>query len=311
MKIFVTGGAGFIGSYIVKSLLDLGNQVTIYDNLKNSTEEKSSYLIKKGASFIKGDIIDKNLLLKGISGHDLIIHLAAESDVLESSKNPQFTNLVNVTGTQNVLHACFKHKISKVIVTSSAAVYGEPKHLSLTEKSPTLPLSPYGKSKLAMENYIKVFSHTYNLNSIILRLFNVYGLCQSDLNAGVIKKFIDNIAYDKSLEIFGDGKNTRDFVSVEDVVNSIQLAMKELEGKKGAIYNIASGKYISIEDLANLLIDISGKKLLIEYKKQRIGEIKNSQTSIMLAEKELGYFPKIKLKDGLSQLLKQSSSNFH
>ena len=206
----------------------------------------------------------------------------------------------------NLLRACVKRKIVNVIAASSAAVYGDPKDLPLSENSQTLPISPYGASKIAMENYMQAFSHSYDLNCISLRLFNVYGKGHSDAYAGVITKFMERIAKNKPLEIFGDGSNTRDFVSVYDVIQSIQNALAKVDGKKGNFYNIGSGKYATIKDLAKLMISISGKSLSIEYKKPRKGDILHSQTSIGLAKRELGYNPKITLKDGLERLFKSS-----
>lgn len=307
MKIFVTGGAGFIGSHIVASLLKENNQVMIYDNLKNSSKDKISYLLKNGALFIKGDITDYKTISKSITGFDCVVHLAGETDVQESIKFPERTNQVNVTGTVNVLRACVERKISNVIAASSAAVFGNPKDLPLSENSQTTPISPYGASKIAIENYMQAFSHSYDLNCITLRFFNVYGKDHSNDYAGVITKFMERIAKNKPLEIFGDGSNTRDFVYVEDVIQSIRSAIAKVDGKKGNFYNIGSGKYITIEDLAKLMISISGKSLSIDYKKPRKGDIPHSQTSIWLAQRELGYNPKITLKEGLERLLKSPS----
>lgn len=307
MKIFVTGGAGFIGSHLVASLLKENNQVMIYDNLKNSSKDKISHLLKNGALFIKGDITDYKTISKSITGFDCVVHLAGETDVQESIKFPERTNQVNVTGTVNVLRACVERKISNVIAASSAAVFGNPKDLPLSENSQTIPISPYGASKLAIEHYMQAFSNSYDFNCITLRLFNVYGKGQSGPYAGVITKFMEKIVDKKPLVIFGDGSNTRDFVSVCDVVQSIQNAITKIEGKKGNVYNIANGKYTTIEDLAKLMISISGKPLSIEHKQPKKGDIQHSQTSIWLAQRDLGYSPKIQLKEGLEMLLKSTS----
>lgn len=307
MKIFVTGGAGFIGSHLVDSLLKAENKVTIYDNLKNSSESRISHLLKNGASLVKGDVTDYQTLSQALAGFDCVVHLAAEIDVQESIKSPEHTHYVNVTGTVNLLRSCIAQKAQNVVAASSAAVFGNPKDLPLSENSQTAPISPYGASKLAIEHYMQAFSHSYDLNCITLRFFNVYGKGQSGPYAGVITKFMEKIAENKPLVIFGDGSNTRDFVSVEDVVQSIQNAIEKIEGKKGNFYNIASGKYTTIQDLAKLMISISGKTLSIEYKKPKKGDIQHSQTSISLAQREIGYFPRVQLKDGLEMLLKSTS----
>ena len=307
MKIFVTGGAGFIGGSLVNSLLSDGNQVTIYDNLKNSSKSKITHLLKKGASFVKGDITNYKSLLKAISGFDCVVHLAAQLEVQESIRSPEYTHNVNVTGTVNLLRASVSQKVQSVVTASSSAVFGNPQELPLSEKSQTIPISPYGASKLAAESYLQAFSHSYDLNGITLRFFNVYGEGQSRAYAGVITKFMNRIANNKPPVISGDGSNTRDFVWIDDVVQSILKAISKIGGKKGNFYNIASGKYVTIRDLANLMISISGKKLSIDYTAPKKGDILHSQTSIRLAQRDLGYTPRISLKEGLERLLKTTS----
>lgn len=304
MKIFVTGGLGFIGRHLVSSLLQKENKVTIYDSLKNSSTESAIRLTKKGAKFIKGDIRNYELLQKSITGFDLAIHLAAEIDVQDSIKFPEHTHQVNVTGTLNLLRACVAKKVKNVIAPSSAAVYGNQKDLPISENSQTIPLSPYGATKLAMEHYMQAFTHSYDLNCIALRLFNVYGFEQSDAYAGVITRFMNNIKKKKPLVIFGDGSNTRDFVAIDDVVDAFQKSIKKIKNNKGNVFNIASGKYVSIKELAELMLDISNTKLPIIYKKTRKGDIEHSQVSIWLAKKYLSYSPKVELRDGLQRLLK-------
>jgi len=303
MKVFVTGGSGFIGSHLVNSLLKDGNRVTIYDNFKNSHESKISHLLKNGASLVKGDVTDYDSLSRVLVGFDSVVHLAAKIDVQESITFPERTNYVNVTGTVNVLRACVAQKVRNVVAASSAAVFGNPKDLPLSENSPTIPISPYGASKLAVEHYMQAFSNSFDLNCITLRFFNVYGKGQSDAYAGVITRFMEKIQKNQPLVIFGDGSNTRDFVYIDDVVRSIQNAIAKIDGKKGNFYNIASGKHITIEKLAKLMISISGKTLSIEHEEPRKGDILDSQTSIRLAKKEIGYFPKVHIKDGLKILL--------
>jgi len=310
MNVIVTGGDGFIGSVLVNSLLDKKNKVTIFDDFSNSSEKKIRPLIEKGVKLVRGDIRDFELLKKSIIDYDIVVHLAAKIDVDESIKSPELTNEVNVTGSVNVLRACVENKIKNLIAFSSAAVYGNPTKLPLTEESTTNPLSPYGASKLAMEHYMHAFSHSHEINSLILRVFNVYGPSQSDAYAGVISKFLYNISQNKPLVIFGDGSNTRDFVSVYDVVDAIHHSIDNIEGKKGNHYNIASGKHISIKELAELMLSISGKKLEIKYESAKKGDIAHSQTLIRRAKEDLGFLPRIDLKDGLKKLFEISCNIF-
>ena len=303
MQVFVTGGAGFIGQHLIKYLLEKKNKVIIYDNLKNSQKDSILHLQKLGAKFIKGDVTNLALLKKSVKGSDIVVHLAAQINVQDSIKNPQYTHNVNVTGTLNLLLACVEKNIKNFIAPSSAAVYGDQSDLPLSENSITIPISPYGATKLSMEHYLQAFSRCYDMNCIALRLFNVYGKGQSSSYAGVITKFLQNIKQNKPLVIFGDGSNTRDFVSIDDVVQAFDKSITKIGGKKGKFYNIASGKYISIKELAQMMIDISGKKIPIIYKKANTGDILHSQVSVWLAKKELGYTPQVELKEGLRLLI--------
>ena len=307
MKIFVTGGAGFVGSHLVSSLLAQDYDITIFDNLSNCKKEKISSLKEKGARFILGDITDYNLILKKTAGFDSVIHLAAKISVSDSILFPETTHTVNVTGTLNLLRACVKNKIRNVIAASSAAVYGNQKILPMNEDSKTMPISPYGATKLAMEHYLQAFSNCYPVNTISLRFFNIYGKGQSPEYAGVISKFLNQINNYKPLIIYGDGKNTRDFVSVDDVVRSIILAIKKIEDKKGNRYNIATGNSVSINELAKMMVSLSGKKLDVLHKKPKKGDIKQSKASINLAKKDLGYVPQISLRRGLEKLMNERS----
>ena len=238
----MTGGAGFIGRYCVKSFLKKNFEVTIFDNFSNSSENLISDLLEKGAKLVIGDITVHDEVSNAISGHDIVIHLAAKNSVEESIKFPEQTFSTNVDGTKNVLNACVEHGIN-IIAASSAAVYRDPENsnLPISEDVTTNPTSPYGESKVKMEQLIQSFSKEHNLNSIILRIFNVYGKGQSPEYAGVITKFQEKISKNDPLEVFGDGLQTRDFVSIQDVVESIFLAISKIEGKKGLILNIGSG----------------------------------------------------------------------
>lgn len=306
MKVFVTGGAGFFGATLVASLLKKNYQVIIFDNFSNSSEEKISPLLAKGAKLVKGDITDYKSIENAIDDSDTVIHLAASINVEESILNPEKTHNVNVDGTINVFRACVANKVRKIIVASSAAVYGESKNLPVSENSSTNPISPYGKSKLNMEKHIQKFSQDNNFDCILLRFFNIYGKGQSDAYAGVITKFMKNISENKQLVIFGDGSNTRDFIAIEDVIDSIHNAISNLDGKRGDCYNIATGRAVSIKELAELMLSISGKKLEIKFEPPKKGDIPHSQANIDLVKKELDFHPKISLKEGLEKLLKSN-----
>lgn len=301
MRIFVTGGAGFIGKYLVQSLLDKKQTITIFDNFSNSLEERVIDFEKKGVKIVKGDIRNIEEVCSATKDHDIVIHLAAKISVEESVRNPTETFDVNVQGTKNVLTACLDNKINKIIISSSAAVYGESQQIKLKENSIKKPISPYGESKMKMEEEIIKFCSVHKIDFIILRFFNIFGIGQSDEYAGVITKFRDKILQNNSLEIFGDGKQTRDFIAIEDVINSINQSIKKIS-KKG-VYNIASGNAISIKQLAELMIAKSGKKLKVNFLKPKKGDIKHSQADITLSKRNIGFNPKFLLNEKIKELL--------
>jgi len=296
MKILVTGGMGFIGRHLVIHLLKKGNKITIFDNFSNSDKKSIINLQNEGVNVIEGDITESDKILNAAKDQDIVIHLAAKISVDESIKNPTETFRINVNGTKNVLESCKKNNVKKIIVASSAAVYGEgfPK-IKLNENMKTNPISPYGKSKLIMEQEIKKIISKYDdMNCIILRFFNIFGIGQSFEYAGVITKFIKEISMNKPVKIFGDGMQTRDFVSIHDVVESIYDAIKN--GKNGT-YNIASGKAITINELAEFMISLSRKDLDIHHISEKHGDIRYSEADISLAKSEIKYVPKLGLNE--------------
>ena len=301
MRIFITGGAGFIGIHLCKKLLELNHDITVYDNFSNSLQENFTSKIKQKVTLISGDILDNSKLVTSMKNHDVVIHLAAQISVSESVKNPKLTFDVNVDGTQNVLDACLENNITKIIATSTAAVYQNTSTKTiLNETSPVEPLSPYGISKLQMEKKIVDFASIHKIPAIILRLFNVYGIGQSLEYAGVITKFKENIQNNSPLIIFGDGSAIRDFVHVDDVVDSIILSISH---SKNFICNIASGTSTSVSDLAKTIISLSHKDTKILYNPSRSGEIMFSIADISKAKKTLNFIPKIPLKNGLEQFM--------
>ena len=298
MKIIITGGAGFIGKYLVNYLLDKGNTITIFDNFSNSEEKSLEYYIKSGVKIVNGDIRKFDEILKETEDQDVLIHLAAKISVSQSILNPSETFEVNVDGTKNVLEACKKNYVKKIIIASSAAVYGEGSSgMKLIESAKTNPISPYGKSKLKMEQEIE---KNNKIDCVILRFFNIFGIGQTPEYAGVITKFIEMISSNKPLEIFGDGMQTRDFVSINDVVESIYDAIKN--GKNGT-YNIASGKAITINELAKFMISLSKKGLEIHHISEKHGDIRYSEADISLAKSKIGYVPKLGLNEIKNMLM--------
>jgi len=298
----VTGGAGFIGRHLVAKLLDDGHEITIFDNFSLSSKNDITNLLENGVSLVTGDILDYDLLLKSMSNYDFVIHLAAQTSVSQSIADPKTTADIIVDGTVNVLKSCVKTNVKNIIFSSSAAVYGNSLDALISEKSHLNPLSSYGASKLVAEYNLQTFSKLFGLNSISLRLFNVYGNGQSS-EAGVIRKFLKNISKDVPLEIFGDGAQTRDFVHISDVIEAFYCAIRNIEAKRGEVYNIGSGSATSINELASLLISSKEKDLQVIHKPALEGEIKDSKADISLAKNDIGYSPQIPLSDGLASLV--------
>ena len=298
----VTGGAGFIGKHLVAKLLRDQHEITIFDNFSSSSKNDITYLLEDGVSLVTGDVLDYDLLLKSMSSCDFVIHLAAQTSVSQSIADPKTTADIIVDGTVNVLKSCVKANVKNIIFSSSAAVYGNSLDTLISEKSHLNPLSSYGASKLVAEYNLQTFSKLFGLNSISLRLFNVYGNGQSS-EAGVVRKFLKNISKDVPLEIFGDGMQTRDFVHISDVIEAFYCAIRNIEAKRGEIYNIGSGSATSINELASLLISSKEKDLQVIHKPVLEGEIKDSKADISLAKNDIGYSPQIPLSDGLASLV--------
>jgi len=305
MNIFVTGGAGFIGSFLSSELLKDGHSITIFDNFRNSSKNKISSLLNHGIKLIDGDIMNVHKLESSLSNIDLVIHLAAQIDINDSISNPENTFSINEQGTRNILDACIKNNVKNIIAASSAAIFGHPKKLPLDENSPINPISPYGSSKARMEKLIQEYSLLHDFNGISLRFFNIYGKGQSRTYGGVITKFLECIQNNKSLIIYGDETITRDFIHIQDVISAIKCAIKHLEGKRGNCYNIATGKSTNLKQLAKLMLLISGKNLELKFKPVREGDILKSETSIELAETQLDFHPKISLEDGLHEMFRK------
>ncbi len=302
MKIIVTGGAGFIGKHLVRSLLKKENKVTIFDNFSNSTKNSLSSLMDMDAKVIEGDITNPLEILNAVKDHDIIIHLAAKISVSESISNPSKTFQVNVDGTRNVLAACEENNVKKLIVASSAAVYGEGSpNFNLTEESETNPISPYGESKVKMENEIREFASKHDINCIILRFFNIYGIGQTKEYAGVISKFAECIKNNSPITIYGKGDQIRDFISIDDVIKSILQSISNIDNKKCEIINIGTGISTSINELVKIMLKISNKKNEIDHVAPKTGDIQFSKTSVAKAEKYLNFNSKISIEEGIKK----------
>jgi nucleoside-diphosphate-sugar epimerase len=307
-RILVTGGAGFIGSHLVDRLLKERLSVTVIDNLDTGSLEKiARHQGNEHFSFVKGDIRDYNLVRQTVKDADVVFHEAALASVTLSVKDPILTNEINVTGTLNLLKASIDLGVKRFIYASSAAVYGDTPSPRKTEDMTPSPKSPYGISKLAAENYVRIFYKLYGLETVSLRYFNVYGPRQRfDLQCaygGVITIFTNRLLRNMPPIIFGDGEQTRDFIYVDDVVQANMLAMHS-KNAVGEAFNIGTGLSISVNQIAEALKEIMNKRDLKNvHADPRPAEGRHGYADISKAEKILGLHPSVGINEGLAQLV--------
>ncbi|MBD3231939.1 NAD-dependent epimerase/dehydratase family protein [Candidatus Dependentiae bacterium] len=272
-NVLVTGGAGFIGSHLVEKLVELNANVTILDNLATGQLKNLSSILPY-INIIYGDITNHFTTIKASKNQNIIFHLAALTSVAESIQNPSLCKKINIEGTKNILEGCKKNNVVTCIFSSSSAVYGN-KNEQCKESDSTNPLSPYAQSKLESEKLCQNYSKEYGINIACLRYFNVYGKNQNPNGeyAAVVAKFKHNLINKKPLMIFGDGKQTRDFIHVSKIVQAnLKIAMNK--NLNSEIFNIASGKSINLFELIkNLEKETKTKNVNIIFKAARIGDI--------------------------------------
>ncbi|MFC1983887.1 SDR family oxidoreductase [Chloroflexota bacterium] len=304
-RVAITGGAGFIGSNLAEELA-VGNDVIIIDDLSTGGKENIADLIKRdNVRFTQGSILDLRLLEQTFKGIDFAFHQAALPSVTRSVEDPFTTNQVNITGTLNVLLAARNNNVKKVVYASSSSVYGDTPTLPKTEDMIPNPQSPYALTKLVGEYYCHIFQQIYDLSTICLRYFNVYGPKQSadSSYAAVIPLFIDRVAQGKPLIIYGDGEQTRDFTFVKDVVKANIIGA---ESDASGVFNIGRSENITVNKLAKTIINLMGKDLQPEYQPLRPGDVKHSLADISRA-RAIGYEPQYSLDSGLREIIKRLS----
>ncbi len=295
----VTGGAGFIGSHLVRALVAAGQRVTVVDNLSSGCLENLSS-IKKSIRFIQADVRELAQLETAFKGADYVLHHAALVSVPLSLEKPLDTWQINVLGTANVLEAARRCKVKRVVFASSCSVYGSCAK-PCKESDVLRPASPYALSKQLGEELCQFYSKTYGLETICLRYFNVYGPGQNPdaPYAAVIAKFIDRARQTDTLYVEWDGRQSRDFIAVEDVAHANLLAAQK--AKSGEVYNVASGKSHSLLALIRQLEHVSGKKLKCIFKPKRAGDVRTSSADTAKLTR-LGFCPSVSLMDGLARL---------
>lgn len=299
MRFLVTGGAGFIGSNLVEELLHKGAKVRVLDNFSTGKRENLTPL-KNDIEIVEGDIRSYHLVQKATQNIEVVLHQAALPSVPRSIGDPITSDEVNVAGTLNVLEAAREAGVWKVVYASSSSVYGDNPQLPKNENMTPNPLSPYAVSKLAAENYCRVFSRIYGLKTIALRYFNVFGPRQDPNSqySAVIPKFIQLVQNGERPIIYGDGEQSRDFTYVANVVEANLLAaISNCDG--GQAMNCACGEQTSLNELVGKISALSGKDIEPIYREPRQGDIKHSLADISLAESMLRYKPRLPFEQGI------------
>jgi nucleoside-diphosphate-sugar epimerase len=295
-NILVTGGGGFIGSNLVKTLIKDGNNITVLDNFISGYRENLKDLSIK---LIEGDIRNIKSVEDAMKGNEIVFHLAASVGNKRSIDFPLIDAEINVIGTLNILETARKFGIKKVVISSSAGIFGELKTIPIKEDHPIEPDSPYGCTKLCEEKLGLSYAKLYDMNVICLRYFNVYGPNQRfDAYGNVIPIFVFRMLKNEPITIYGDGEQTRDFVNVNDVVQA-NIKAAESIGISGA-FNIASGSRVTINKLVELITE-DYKSTIIEHTIERLGDVKHSLADISLAKEKIGYIPKVDLIEGIKE----------
>jgi UDP-glucose 4-epimerase len=297
-KVLVTGGGGFIGSNLVRALLERGDEVRVLDNFATGNRANLAGL---DVDVVEGELRSYERVHNAVRGTELVFHLGALGSVPRSVQDPLTSSAVNVEGTLNVLLAARDEGVRRVVFSSSSSVYGTRRELPVKEESPPDPISPYGVAKLAAERYCVAFSRVYErFETVVVRYFNVFGPRQSPYSqyAAVVPLFIDAIADGRPVQIFGDGGQRRDFTYVDNVVDGT-LRAGDTPGANGRIFNIAASAPETVNRLAELVGEILGAEVKKEHGAERPGDIRDSWADVTAARESLGFDPKVDLEEGL------------
>ncbi|MCH7661086.1 MAG: NAD-dependent epimerase/dehydratase family protein [Euryarchaeota archaeon] len=300
MNVLITGGAGFVGSHLTDALT-ADHTVSVLDNFSSGSRKN----LHPSTEVVKGDIRDERRLDKLVRDAEVVFHQAASVSVDRSISNPTASHAINVDATLSLLEAARKHD-ARCVLASSAAIYGQPEEVPISETASKSPESPYGIEKLSVDQYARVYNDLYGLPTVALRYFNIYGPRQTAGDySGVISVFLGQARNSDPITIHGDGSQTRDFVHVSDVVRANLLAMSTKN--VGEAYNIATGRPVTIEALARMVKRVTNSDSEIVHTTGRDGDIDESCGNIEKAHRQLGYEPMISLEDGLPTLVSRPS----
>jgi UDP-glucose 4-epimerase len=300
MRVLVTGGGGFIGSHTVDALLAEGVAVSVLDDFSSGL--RTNLPAHANLQIIEGDIRDRATVQHAMAGASHVMHLAAQVFVPASIAEPLHSASINVTGFLNVLDAARRSNVQRFVYASSAAVYGIPERLPVDETSTVMPLSPYGLEKALNDSYAALFKNLYGISTLGLRYFNVYGPKQDPRSAysGVISKFTECARAKAPVTVFGDGKQTRDFIYVGDVARANIAALRS---EANGVINVATGSSVTLLDLVGAFNDALGWSLELRFVPERAGEVRYSSVLPSRARTELGLTQCVSLTDGIARLL--------
>ncbi|MFD1646119.1 GDP-mannose 4,6-dehydratase [Haloarchaeobius litoreus] len=313
MKILVTGGAGFIGGHLAEEFVLDGHDVvaldSLFDNYSLSIKEQNVAAAEAADGtyeFVEGDIRDEDIIERYVDWADMVYHQAARVGVRDSVEKPQSYNDVNVCGTLNVLEAARQTDIERLVVASSSSVYGKPEYLPYDEDHPTTPVSPYGVSKLASEQYVRMYNDVYDLPTVALRYFTVYGPRMRPNMA--ISNFVSRCFNGQPPVIYGDGTQTRDFTFVDDILTA-NRSLLETDAANGEVMNIGSTDNISIKALAEEVRDQLAPGVELEYDERFAADAEHTHASIEKANEIIGYEPTTTIREGVGEFIDWYEAN--
>lgn len=297
----VTGGAGFIGSHIVEGLLERGGEVRVLDDFSTGKRENLAPFMER-VVLIEGGLNDAAVLARAVDGVEVIFHEAALASVPRSVTDPVASNYVNVTGTVALLCAAKEAGVRRVVFAASSSAYGESPEFPKTEEVVPQTLSPYAASKVAAEMYMQAFDACYDLETVRLRYFNVFGPRQDPQSqyAAAVPLFITAIMEDRKPTVYGDGEQSRDFTYVKNVVQANLLAA-DAAGAAGKVFNIGCGESVSVNAVIAAINKKLGKNVASEFLPERVGDVRDSQADISFARDALGYEPVVGFEEGLEK----------
>jgi nucleoside-diphosphate-sugar epimerase len=300
-RYLITGGAGFIGSHLVKQVVDAGGIVRVVDNLSTGSADRLDQ-IRESMQLVTGDLADDSVAAEAVKGMDYVLHQAAVPSVQRSVVDPVGTNRSNVTATLNLLENCRKAGVRRFVYAASSSAYGDTEVLPKNEEMPANPLSPYALQKWVGERYCRIYHELYGLETVSLRYFNVFGPRQDPYSeySAVIPKFITKLLAKEPVTVYGDGEQSRDFTYIDNVIDANLLALRA-PNAPGEVCNIGCGQRVSLNQLIRILEELLGVRAQVTYAAAKPGDVRHSLADITKATRVLGYVPKTEIEEGLKR----------